>query len=71
MAAMLYGITVNPVFKVATGLIRKWLDKNAKVRGATFITGFGRGDQLPQPTDWGNLETNLSLQSAIRVCDTH
>ena len=45
--------TVNPVFKAATLItvpIRKWLDKNAKVRGATFITRFGRSDQKHGPT---------------------
>ena len=39
--------TGNPVFKVVTlitGSIRKWLEKNAKDRGVTFITGFGRSD---------------------------
>ena len=45
-------ITVNPVCKAATLItvpIRKWLDKNANVRGATFITGFGRSDQKRRP----------------------
>ena len=45
--------TVNPVFKAMTLItvpIRKWLDKNAKVRGATFFTGFGRSYKKRGPT---------------------
>ena len=42
--------TINSVFKATdliTGAARKWFD--AKVRGATFITDFGRSDLHVDP----------------------
>ena len=57
-------ITVNPLFKATTLItvpIRKWLDKNAEVRGVTFITGFGRSDQKRGP-----LAASKPVQFAIR-----